>query len=153
MQSTLSKLMLVGFGIIVMSFMIITNGHAQSSLDPNAMPSRTTIQSKEDYKVVENLIDDLADKIYMINQQYPDFTYQHHYNEDLNKMTVSISGIEDQALLNKISLYLIKLEKLGEAVREMDAKHLPDAREMKESDRMNEEQVRRYVPKRSATKK
>ena len=151
MQNNLVKLMLIGFGIIVMSFGILSSAKAQSSLDPVGM-SPKPIQSKEDYVVVENLIDDLADKLYNINRMYPDFSYQHKYNPKLNSVTVSISGIDDQALVDEISLYLIKLEKLGESVRDMNPDHLPDT-EMKESDRMNEEETLQYDPKRSPAKK
>jgi len=151
MQNNLEKLMLIGFGIIVMSFGIMSNTQAQSSLDPVGMSPRP-IQSKEDYVVVENLIDDLAVKLYNINQMYPDFSYQHRYNTKLNRVTVSISGIDDQELVDEISLYLIKLEKLGESVRDMDPDHLPDTA-MKESDRMNEEETLQYDPKKVRPKK
>jgi hypothetical protein len=101
---------------------------------------------------VENLIEDLADKLYAINRMYPDFSYQHKYNEQINRFTVSISGIDDEALVDEISRDLIKLEKLGESVRVMNPDHLPDS-EMKETDRMNEEQTLHYVPKKRPTKK
>jgi hypothetical protein len=151
MQNNLEKLMLIGFGIIMMSFGILSNSQAQSSLDPLGMSPRA-IQSKQDYVVVENLIEDLADKLYAINRMYPDFSYQHKYNEQINRFTVSISGIDDEALVDEISRDLIKLEKLGESVRDMNPDHLPDS-EMKETDRMNEEQTLHYVPKKRPTKK
>jgi hypothetical protein len=135
----------------MMSFGILSNSQAQSSLDPLGMSPRA-IQSKQDYVVVENLIEDLADKLYAINRMYPDFSYQHKYNEQINRFTVSISGIDDEALVDEISRDLIKLEKLGESVRDMNPDHLPDS-EMKESDRMNEEQTLHYVPKKRPTKK
>jgi hypothetical protein len=151
MQNNLEKLMLIGFGIIVMSFGILSNAHAQSSVDPVGMSPRQ-IQSKQDYFVVENLIEDLAEKLYAINQMYPDFSYKHKYNQQIKRFTVSISGIDDQTLVDEISRDLIKLENLGATVRDMDPDHLPEV-QMKESDRMNEKQTLRYTPQKLPAKK
>jgi len=145
MRENVMRLMLVGFGIIIMSFMIVSNAQAQSS--PSAsLKYPSTIQSKEDYVKVEKMVENLMGELYKINQLYPDFSYDHNYNDSKELVSVTVNGIDNFAVADKAAAYIMDLEKLGSVIREVDAAHLPEISDKKLEKLLNEIEAADYEP-------
>jgi len=90
------------------------------------------------------LIESLASEMYKINQMYPDFTYQHEYDGS-TLVSVTITGIANKTLADKVAQYLMDIEKLGVALQEADIYH-PETQELQKSEMLDENQVKEYVP-------
>ncbi len=140
MRMNVEKLTLVGFGIVVMSFLILSDAKGQTN-QGSRLPKK--IQSTEDYVKAEELMESLASEMYKINQMYPGFTYQHKY-EGNNLVSVTVNGIADKAMTKKVAQYLMDIEKLGIALQEADIYH--PGGQPKKSEMLNENQVKEYTP-------
>ncbi|HEX5170415.1 MAG TPA: hypothetical protein VFW11_14660 [Cyclobacteriaceae bacterium] len=74
MNENLKKLILIEFGIVLISFLILSNLNAQGN------PSLQPVTSAHNYCNVENSMDDLAVEPYHIHQISPGFSSVNYYH-------------------------------------------------------------------------
>jgi hypothetical protein len=93
-------------------------------------PSTTqqyTITSQTEYAQVVESVEELASKLYEAHVKYPALSYTHIYNGDGSLMGFSVTGVPQSAEADKISVCLMQLELLGNAVNEMDQAYIPSS--------------------------
>ena len=143
MRENVQKLLVMGFGIIIMVFMIVTT---QAQSVPVDKDSDYRIQSKDDYVKAERMVDVLAEELYTIHQSYPELTVQHHFNTQNEVVNITVEGVDDPAIANQAAVCYFRLEKLAIAVRDADPAFLPQRAEVRETEVMNEKQSQEYIP-------
>jgi hypothetical protein len=144
MTENIKKLMLMGFAIILASFMIISNAQAQAPKIEK--DTDYTIKSKDEYVAAERMVDALAEELYAIHQNYPDLVIQHHYNPQNELVDISVEGIDDPSVADHAASCYFKLEKLASAVRDVDPAFIPQRAEIKQTDILNEQQSKEFAP-------
>ena len=128
--------LIVGLGLM-MTFFINFNVQAQSEL--------LSIKSTQDYIQAEQLIESIANELYKAHQLYPGFKYNVDYkNNEL--VSVTVSGIDNHTIANRIANQIVVLEDVGRAVSNMDMSLLPELPEMDKSAMLNEQDVEAYQP-------
>jgi hypothetical protein len=103
---------------------------ASFNLFAQSTPSRTqqvTITSKTEYTQVVESIQELAARLYEAHVKYPSLAYAHIYNSDGSLMGFNVTGVPQSAEADKISVCLMQLELLGNAVNKMDQAYLPSS--------------------------
>jgi hypothetical protein len=146
MTENIKKLVLMGFAIIVASFMIISNAQAQSQAPKIEKDADYTIKSKDEYIAAERMVDALAEELYAIHQNYPDLVIQHHYSPQNELVDISVEGIDDPSVADHAASCYFKLEKLASAVRDVDPAFIPQRAEIKQTDILNEQQSKEVAP-------
>src|SRR5688500_17657315 len=93
-------------------------------------PSKTqqyTITSQAEYAQVVGSVEELASKLYEAHVKYPSLAYAHIYNSDGSLMGFNVTGVPQSAEADKISVCLVQLELLGNAVNNVDHAYLPSS--------------------------
>lgn len=139
--STTNRL-IVGLGLIMIAFISTLNVQAQSR---EITSDVLTINSTKDYLEAEQLIDAIATELYKAHQQYPYFTYDIEYKNN-RLFAVTVSGIDNHTIANRIADQIIILEDVAKAVSNMDFNLLPAIPEMSAMDMLNEQQASAYQP-------
>lgn len=83
------------------------------------------INSQTEYLQAVESIQELAATLYTAHVSYPQLAYSQVYNADGSLMGFSVTGVPQSAQADKISICLMQLETLGNAVNNMDASFLP----------------------------
>jgi hypothetical protein len=136
------KALIGGFGVMVIIMVSAVSVHAQPGKNISEV---TSIQSTKDYLEAEQLIDAIADELYKAYQLYPDFAYNIEYG-NTGLLTVTVSGIDNHTIANRLAHQIIVLEDLGRAISEIDVNLLPEQAEMTTKDIFNEQQAAAYQP-------
>jgi hypothetical protein len=103
---------------------------ASFNLFAQSTPSKTqqyTITSQTEYTQVVEEVEELASKLYEAHVKYPSLAYAHIYNSDGSLMGFNVTGVPQSAEADKISVDLMQLELLGNAVNNMDEAYLPSS--------------------------
>jgi hypothetical protein len=122
-KPSIRQKLLIAVGISA-SLLASFNMFAQST------PSRTqqyTITSQTEYTQVVEEVEELASKLYEAHAKYPSLAYAHIYNSDGSLMGFNVTGVPQSAEADKISVDLMQLELLGNAVNNMDEAYLPSS--------------------------
>ena len=93
-------------------------------------PSKThqyTITSQAEYAQVAESIEGLASKLFEAHVKYPSLAYTHIYNNSGSLIGFNVTGVPQSAEADKISVCLMQLELLGDAVNQMDLTYLPSS--------------------------
>ncbi|HYG20593.1 MAG TPA: hypothetical protein VD816_16755 [Ohtaekwangia sp.] len=104
------------------------------------------IGSSSDYRSVRDSIEVLAYELYLIYQQYPDYSYKHQHDAQGRITGVTVTGINSPTVASRAASHLMKIEALGEAIRRMDQSYLPPSAMGSNHGRLTEKEARRYVP-------
>jgi hypothetical protein len=123
MKTSLRQRVLIAVGIsagLLASFNLFGQN---SEANPAA---QYTINSQSDYTNAVESIHELAIKLYESHVKYPSLSYSHVYNQDGSLMGFTVSGVPHSSEADNISVALMQLELLGEAVNKMDVAYLPD---------------------------
>jgi hypothetical protein len=129
--------LILGLGLMMTVFVNTLSVHAQSEV--------LSIRSTQDYIQAEELIEAIANELYKAHQEYPGFAYNIEYkNNEL--VAVTVSGIDNHTIANRIANQIIVLEDAGRAVANMDMSLLPALPEMSSTDMLNEQQAEAYEP-------
>ncbi len=99
------------------------------------------INSQAEYTTAVESIQDLATKLYEAHAKYPTLGYSHIYNNDGSLMGFNVTGVPQSAEADKISLCLMQLELLGNAVSQMDQAYLPESDNSKLSSRVSKKRA------------
>jgi hypothetical protein len=91
----------------------------------NTPTTQYTITSQAEYSQVVESIQELATTLYEAHIKYPALSYSHIYNNDGSLLGFSVTGVAQSAEADRISLCLMQLELLGNAVSKMDQAYLP----------------------------
>lgn len=134
--------LIVGFGLVITLFAGTFSVQAQSRETISDVPS---IQSTADYLEAEQLVEAIADELYKAHQLYPDFAYDIEY-ENNRLMSVTVTGIDNHTIANRIANQIIVLEDIGKAIANMDVSFLPALPEITMADMLNEQQAEAYQP-------
>jgi len=137
MRKTSNNWVIVGLGLMMTVFVNTFTVQAQSEL--------LSIKSTQDYVQAEQLIESIANELYKAHQLYPAFAYDVDYKDNV-LVAVTVSGIDNHTIANRIANQIIVLEDVGRAVSNMDMNLLPELPEMSQSDILNEQQVEAYQP-------
>jgi hypothetical protein len=136
------KGLIAGLGLMVTFVVSSVNLHAQAGKTISDVPS---IRSTKDYLEAEQLIDAIAGELYKAYQLYPDFKYDIEYG-GTGLLTVTVRGIDNHTIANRIANQIIVLEDMGRAISEIDVNLLPEHPEMTAKDIFNEQQAAAYQP-------
>jgi hypothetical protein len=93
-------------------------------------PSKTqqyTITSQAEYIQVAESIEGLASKLYEAHVKYPSLVYTHIYSNGGSLIGFNVTGVPQSAEADEISVCLMQLELLGDAVNKMDLNYLPSS--------------------------
>jgi hypothetical protein len=134
--------LIVGLGLMMTVFVSTFSVQAQSR---EIISEVLSIQSTEDYLEAEQLIEAIADELYKAHQLYPDFAYDIEY-ENNRLIAVTVTGIDNHTIANRIANQIIVLEDIGRAIASMNMNFLPEFPEMTMADMLNEQQVEAYQP-------
>lgn len=134
-KRSITNWVIAGLCLMTAVFKITSSVQAQS----------LSIQSTKDYLEAERLIEAIADELYKAHQLYPDFKHELVY-ESNGLITVTVTGIDNHTIANRIANQIIVLEDLATAVANMDMSLLPPLPEMTMADRLNEQQAEAYQP-------
>lgn len=93
----------------------------------NAPAKTHTITSQTEYAQVVESVEELASKLYEAHMKYPSLTYTHIYNSDGTLMGFNVTGVPQSAEADRISVCLVQLELLGNAVNNVDQAYLPSS--------------------------
>ena len=140
-QSNIYRL-IVGPGLIITLFVVTFSVQAQSRETISDVPS---ILSTADYLEAEQVVEAIADELYKAYQLYPDFSYSVEYKNN-TLIAVTVTGIDNHTIANRIANQIIVLEDIGRAIANMDMNLLPELPEMTMAYMLNEQQVEAYQP-------
>ena len=140
-QSNIYRL-IVGLGLIITLFVVTFSVQAQSRETISDVPS---ILSTADYLEAEQVVEAIADELYKAYQLYPDFSYSVEYKNN-TLIAVTVTGIDNHTIANRIANQIIVLEDIGRAIANMDMNLLPELPEMTMAYMLNEQQVEAYQP-------
>ncbi|HEX5170414.1 MAG TPA: hypothetical protein VFW11_14655 [Cyclobacteriaceae bacterium] len=132
--------LIAGLGLTVTVFISTFSVQAQSRIFE--VPS---IRSTKDYVEAEKLIDAIANELYKAYQLYPEFAYDIEY-ESNGEMAVTVTGIDNHTIANRIANQIIVLEDIGKAISNVDENFLPEPFDMNDTDMLNEQQAEAYQP-------
>jgi hypothetical protein len=138
MKPSLRQKLLIAVGIsagLLASF----NLFAQQTPAP-----QYTINSQTEYLQAVESIQELAATLYSAHANYPQLQYSHIYNSDGSLMGFNVTGVPQSTQADKISVCLMQLEALGNAVHNMDAAYLPETNE-KLSSRVSKKEATKTV--------
>lgn len=117
---------------------------ASFNLFAQKAPVQYTINSQAEYLMAVESIQELAATLYSAHSNYPQLQYSHIYNADGSLMGFNVTGVPQSAQADKISVCLMQLEALGNAVHNMDAAYLPSTNQ-KLSSRVSKKEATRAV--------
>ena len=135
-------------GTLCVSVLVSFHCSAQSTDNSNrsSCPGSFSIKSTKDYRTAQDSIEGLAYELYTIYQQYPTYSYEHQFDVRGNLIGVTVTGIHDAEMANRAAAYLMQIEVLGEAIRNMDHIYLPESVMPKNFGRLTKKQTLGYVP-------
>lgn len=84
-----------------------------------------SINSPDDYIRIEQKMNTIAAKLRDAHEQYPNLKYMPSFSNDLLTGFI-ITGVGDNAVANDLSVNLMLLAQLGDAVNKMDINFLPN---------------------------
>ena len=114
-----------------------------------AKTHQVTITSQTEYTQVVESIQELASKLYEAHVKYPSLAYVHIYNSDGSLMGFNVTGVPQSAEADKISICLMQLELMGNAVNKMDQAYLPSAN-TKLTSRVSKKKAMQATPQETA---
>jgi hypothetical protein len=136
MKTSFRQRVLIAVGISA-GLLASLNLFAQSSSANQFAASTYTINSQTDYVAAVESIQTLAGTLYDAHVKYPALAYTHVYNQDGSLMGFAVTGVPLSSEADKISLNLMQLEMLGNAVHHMDFAYLPVTKDEKLSSRIS----------------
>ena len=139
MKTSFRQRVLIAVGISA-GLLASLNLFAQNS-SANQFVSSYTINSQTDYVAAVESIQTLAGTLYDAHVKYPALAYTHIYNQDGSLMGFAVSGVPQSSEADKISLNLMQLEMLGNAVHHMDLAYLPITKDDKLSSRISKKKA------------
>jgi hypothetical protein len=122
------------------------SAEAQITCSRTSMAGNFDIHSTADYTKAQDSVQVLAYSLYTLYQQYPEFTYVHHVDEQGKIAAISVVGIPDTDHAVAAASRLMSLEILGEAIRTMDPAVLPKTNSATREKKMNEQETLKYQP-------
>jgi hypothetical protein len=140
MKTSFRQRVLIAVGIsagLLASF----NLFGQNTATMHPVAYKYTINSESDYLVAVNSIQTLAGQLYDAHVKYPALAYTHVYNQDGSIMGFAVTGVPQSFEADKISLNLMELEMLGNAVNTMDVAYLPVSKDDKLSSRISKKKA------------
>ncbi|WP_276373081.1 hypothetical protein [Chryseolinea sp. H1M3-3] len=146
MKPSIRQKLLIALGIsagLLASFNLFAQAPATAHL--------YTINSQAEYTTAVESIQDLATKLHEAHVKYPTLGYTHIYNNDGSLMGFNITGVPQSAEADKISLCLVQLELLGNAISKMDHAYLPESENSKLSSRVSKKRAMQIVVVEEAT--
>lgn len=140
MKSSLRQTLLIALGIsagILLSFNLF--GQNTATISPVA--AQYSINSQVEYLQTVESIQELAAKLYDAHVKYPQLAYTHVYNDDGSLMGFSVTGVTQSTEADRISICLMQLELLGNAVSKMDQANLPTSKNERLSSRVSKKKA------------
>jgi len=140
MKSSFRQRLLIAVGIsagLLASF----NLFGQTSPVNQPFSLSYTITSQSDYMQAVESIQELAVKLYDAHVQYPNLAYSHVYNQDGSLMGFNVTGVPQSFEADLISVNLMQLEILGNAVKIMDVAYLPEIKNEKLASRVSKKKA------------
>ncbi len=140
MKTSLRQRVLIAVGIsagLLASF----NLFGQNSSSNQFLAAQYTIDSQSDYLVAVESIQNLAVSLYDAHVKYPSLAYTHVYNQDGSLMGFAVTGVPHSSEADKISINLMELELLGNAVNNMDLVYLPETTSNKLTSRVSKKRA------------
>jgi hypothetical protein len=116
----------------------------------NQNTSRYTINSQSDYVAAVESIQQLASTLYEAHVKYPSLSYTPIYNNDGSLMGFTVTGVSQSADADQISLSLMELELLGNAINRMDVAYLPEMKNEKLNSRVSKKRAMQNMAEQEA---
>lgn len=141
MKASIRQKFLIAVGISA-GLLASMNLWAQDAKTSNLLEQQYTIQSQADYLTTVKLIDELASRLNDAHQKYPQLAYSHVYDSKGQLMGFTVTGVPRSAIADEISIRLMELEALGNAVNKMDYAYLPDTKNEKLTSRVSRKKAK-----------
>lgn len=138
MKASIRQKFLIAVGISA-GLLASMNLFAQES--NTAIERKYTINSEAAYLLTVESIEELSTKIYNAHQKYPQLSYSHVYDNKGVLMGFTVTGVPQSSIADEISVNLMELEALGNAINTMDYAYLPDSKNTKLTSRVSKKKA------------